>query len=538
MADIYGVYRGEVANTDDPEQRGRLQLRIPQVLGTSISAWAEPSDPPANLPDVGEWVWVQFTGGDATKPVYVSYGGGKLIDQLDILNRPPTLQANSPVPGSFSWGEFKIRRNGVDITIEAGSSSARFVYWTYADGAFTIHEEPELPTDLTADDYLAFVNTNGVALDVNNTQVIDGSLLIPETVRATAIAAIDIAGESIVAGQTSAGNSYVVLDKDGLRLVNNVDGTPETVVNLSTIAGSGTFTGTITGSTIQGSSIYVDQDPLVGNSYTRLAQGAIELYRGDRFSLLTPSVRVGTIEVEDFYNLDKYIVSFWGPRPDFGFVAARPPTISFQTDDDFLNTFTNLTGDHIHLSAGQSGTAEIRLDVDELTIDASNSVTIQGQSAGDTTIDSPLTVSGAVTLDGTLSVPNKPRSRVYLGTNYTIPDTAINYPALTQGLLTGVISLVSGQVQIDEAGVYLLSGQARFNGTAGTTPITTTIRVNAGVVAASYGVLSSANVTVGISAMPIALNVGDTVSLGFQGASGITVIGSAIATYLSVVLDS
>jgi hypothetical protein len=64
----YGKYRGTVLNNVDPEQRGRLMLNVPDVLGVIPSSWAEPCVPLAGptgppmgvylVPPIGAGVWV------------------------------------------------------------------------------------------------------------------------------------------------------------------------------------------------------------------------------------------------------------------------------------------------------------------------------------------------------------------------------------------------------------------------------------------------------------------------------------------------
>lgn len=69
----YGIYRGEVVLNTDPESRGRVKLRIPQVLGNASTQWAEPSVASrAPVVAIGTAVWVQFAGGDVSKPVYMT----------------------------------------------------------------------------------------------------------------------------------------------------------------------------------------------------------------------------------------------------------------------------------------------------------------------------------------------------------------------------------------------------------------------------------------------------------------------------------
>ena len=72
MSEYTGMYRASVHDIADPERRGRLRLLVPQVLGESASAWAEPSVPPPSYApfDVGDMVWVQFEGGNLNYPIY------------------------------------------------------------------------------------------------------------------------------------------------------------------------------------------------------------------------------------------------------------------------------------------------------------------------------------------------------------------------------------------------------------------------------------------------------------------------------------
>lgn len=77
----YGKYRGTVLQNVDPEQRGRLQLTIPDVLGAISSSWAEPCVPLAGptgppmgvymVPPIGTGVWVEFEHGDPDHPIWV-----------------------------------------------------------------------------------------------------------------------------------------------------------------------------------------------------------------------------------------------------------------------------------------------------------------------------------------------------------------------------------------------------------------------------------------------------------------------------------
>ncbi|MHC4180871.1 MAG: phage baseplate assembly protein V [Planctomycetota bacterium] len=74
----FGKYRGFVADNEDPEQRGRLKLRLPSILGSEVSGWALPCLPFGGLanqgfflvPDVDAQVWVEFEEGNPDQPIW------------------------------------------------------------------------------------------------------------------------------------------------------------------------------------------------------------------------------------------------------------------------------------------------------------------------------------------------------------------------------------------------------------------------------------------------------------------------------------
>jgi uncharacterized protein involved in type VI secretion and phage assembly len=73
----FGKYRGTVTDHSDPTGRGRLQVRVPAVLG-DLDVWAMPCVPYAgasvgfySLPEPGTGVWIEFEGGDPSYPIWV-----------------------------------------------------------------------------------------------------------------------------------------------------------------------------------------------------------------------------------------------------------------------------------------------------------------------------------------------------------------------------------------------------------------------------------------------------------------------------------
>jgi uncharacterized protein involved in type VI secretion and phage assembly len=86
---FFGKYRGQVVSNEDSTARGRLQVRVPAVLG-ELAVWAMPCVPYAGnkvgwfvLPEPQTGVWVEFEGGDPSFPIWVGcfWAEGELPDE-------------------------------------------------------------------------------------------------------------------------------------------------------------------------------------------------------------------------------------------------------------------------------------------------------------------------------------------------------------------------------------------------------------------------------------------------------------------------
>lgn len=82
----YGKYRAFVVDNADPEDRGRLRLKVPGVLGDeTVSGWALPCTPYGGatdqgfffIPEVDAGVWVEFEAGNLDYPIWVGTYWGK-----------------------------------------------------------------------------------------------------------------------------------------------------------------------------------------------------------------------------------------------------------------------------------------------------------------------------------------------------------------------------------------------------------------------------------------------------------------------------
>lgn len=77
---FYGKYEGVVTDNADPRKLGRVRARVPAVLGPDLeSGWALPCAPFGGgkergllaVPEVGDTVWMEFAGGDVSRPIWV-----------------------------------------------------------------------------------------------------------------------------------------------------------------------------------------------------------------------------------------------------------------------------------------------------------------------------------------------------------------------------------------------------------------------------------------------------------------------------------
>jgi len=149
---FYGKYRGTVINNIDPNQRGRLMLSVPDVLGAVPSTWAEPCVPLAGptgppmgvymVPPIGTGVWVEFEHGDPDYPIWVGCRWGGSSDVPSAANEGLPTSPNiviqsflqhhiviSDLPGPTGGIILKsttgatIKVNDIGITIDNGKGA-------------------------------------------------------------------------------------------------------------------------------------------------------------------------------------------------------------------------------------------------------------------------------------------------------------------------------------------------------------------------------------------------------------------------------
>ena len=88
---LYGIYRGVVKDTKDPDKQRRLKVSIPQVSGTEVSEWAWPMETSSittDVPIIGQGVWISFIGGDPDYPIWSGVFGKNQGKNKKIFIKP------------------------------------------------------------------------------------------------------------------------------------------------------------------------------------------------------------------------------------------------------------------------------------------------------------------------------------------------------------------------------------------------------------------------------------------------------------------
>lgn len=103
----FGKYRGYVSNVSDPQKQGRIKAYVPRLLGEAETGWAMPCSAYAGpdqglftVPELGAGVWIEFEGGDLSRPIWSGGWWGKPgtgdIDQPDSTAREAPPESEIP----------------------------------------------------------------------------------------------------------------------------------------------------------------------------------------------------------------------------------------------------------------------------------------------------------------------------------------------------------------------------------------------------------------------------------------------------------
>ena len=128
---FFGKYRGVVTANTDPDSRGRLQVRVPEVRGDAVTEWALPASPYAGsavgffaLPPVGANVWVEYEAGNLEVPIWSGcfWASGEIAsaDAAPEILFLKTAQAS--IRFDSNAGEVTIEIQGTKITLTSSEA--------------------------------------------------------------------------------------------------------------------------------------------------------------------------------------------------------------------------------------------------------------------------------------------------------------------------------------------------------------------------------------------------------------------------------
>ncbi|MFN7883153.1 MAG: phage baseplate assembly protein V [bacterium] len=139
---VYGKYAGRVEDNQDPMQLGRLLVTVPAVLMTE-KKWAMPCVPYAGdkvgfyfMPPKGAGVWVEFEGGDVSRPIWVGcyWASGQLPTQAKDPNQHVLVTAKAELTIDDTTGKVILKNAqkvsttwDADVVTQAGETATQTV---------------------------------------------------------------------------------------------------------------------------------------------------------------------------------------------------------------------------------------------------------------------------------------------------------------------------------------------------------------------------------------------------------------------------
>lgn len=136
----FGKYRGFVVDNEDPEQLGRLKLRVPSVLGDEVvTGWAMPCVPYGGaagqgqlcVPDTEAGVWVEFEEGDPEFPIWVGCFWSKPGGESELPTPTDAEGTSADAPQDPPTRKILKTAQGHTLQFEDGDESLRIIL---ADG--------------------------------------------------------------------------------------------------------------------------------------------------------------------------------------------------------------------------------------------------------------------------------------------------------------------------------------------------------------------------------------------------------------------
>lgn len=190
---FFGKYRGIVVNSLDPNQTGRLQALVPEVLGEVPSGWALPCQPFTGagaglyaVPQPGAGVWIEFEAGDASRPIWTGgwWATGEVpMDEQQTPSQPTRKILRSELGLLVSLDDVQqtitisdgLGLNLVSVKVLEGTVEVKSAVRVVLEAPLIQHGQSAAHPAVYGDQLLAYLNQ---LVTIFNTHVHPGELAI------------------------------------------------------------------------------------------------------------------------------------------------------------------------------------------------------------------------------------------------------------------------------------------------------------------------------------------------------------------------
>jgi uncharacterized protein involved in type VI secretion and phage assembly len=173
---LYGAYPAEVTDIVDPDQQGRVKVRLPWLPdnnGSGYEAWARLATMMAGnnrgswfVPDVNDEVLVMFEAGDPRRPYVV----GCLWNGWD-----------DPPESMDGAGDNNLKvlrsRNGVKVTLDDSAGQERLVLETPGGQMITLKDGPGAVEIVDSNGNSVKLETSGITVNASANVTIQASMI-------------------------------------------------------------------------------------------------------------------------------------------------------------------------------------------------------------------------------------------------------------------------------------------------------------------------------------------------------------------------
>jgi uncharacterized protein involved in type VI secretion and phage assembly len=172
----YGKYRGLVSDNQDPQNRGRIRARVPEILHDVESGWALPALPYSGdnqgawtIPAQDAGVWIEFEAGDVSRPIWSgcwwadderpkTEGGTQATPAIKVIRSEQGLMVSMDDDGKTISVSDENGSNILKIEVQAGSITIKGATKAVVEAPHIELVENSTHPVVFGDDLLQFLN--------------------------------------------------------------------------------------------------------------------------------------------------------------------------------------------------------------------------------------------------------------------------------------------------------------------------------------------------------------------------------------------